>query len=73
MPTNCSVEMLAAINEKPISRQLKPRPARRYDSLSFSGRLLRMPTDTTEPMNSTKPRHPGLDVDSLIAISLEGG
>ena len=34
MPINCSVEMFAAMSEKPISHHGKPRPARKYDSLS---------------------------------------
>jgi hypothetical protein len=29
IPTNCSVEMLEAISEKPMSHQLRPRPARK--------------------------------------------
>ena len=29
MPTNCSVEILAAISENPISHQVSPRPARK--------------------------------------------
>lgn len=29
IPTNCSVEMFAAISEKPTSHQLNPRPARK--------------------------------------------
>jgi hypothetical protein len=29
MPTNCSVEMLEAISEKPISHHFRSRPARK--------------------------------------------
>jgi hypothetical protein len=29
MPTKCSVEMFDAINEKPISHHVSPRPARK--------------------------------------------
>jgi len=34
MPTNCSVEMFAAMREKPMSHQVSPRPARKYSLVS---------------------------------------
>ena len=54
MPTKCSVEMLAAMSENPMSGQTRLRPARKKSSPVLSLRLWYMLTPTTTAKNSTK-------------------
>src|SRR5512139_1297665 len=48
MPTKCSVEMLAAMSENPMSGQTRLRPARKKSSPVLSFRLWNMLTTTAK-------------------------
>src|SRR3990172_8339597 len=54
MPTNCSVEILAAINEMPIRGHMRPLDARNNASPVSSLRLLYMLVPTTTRTNARK-------------------